>query len=82
MFLFSCYTGLAYADVQKLKRSEIRTGIDGKKWLFIKRQKSTTPAPVPLLSVPLFILEKYQNHRRCIVTDRVSPILTNQKMNE
>lgn len=30
MFLFSCYTGLAYADVQKLKRSEIRAGIDGK----------------------------------------------------
>jgi hypothetical protein len=49
IFLFSCFTGLAYADVKKLKLSEIRIGIDGKKWLFIQRQKSTTPSPVPLL---------------------------------
>ncbi|MHA4811192.1 site-specific integrase [Flavitalea flava] len=34
IFLFSCYTGLAYADVQKLKRSEISIGIDGGKWIF------------------------------------------------
>jgi hypothetical protein len=33
IFVFSCYTGLAYADVKKLNRSEIKTGIDGKKWL-------------------------------------------------
>lgn len=40
IFLFSGYTGLAYADVNKLKPSEIRLGIDGKKWLFIRRQKT------------------------------------------
>ena len=50
MFLFSCYTGLAYADVQKLKRSEIRIGIDGKKWLFTQRQKTDSPSPVPVLT--------------------------------
>ena len=33
IFLFSCYSGLAYADVQKLKRSEIMIGIDGEKWI-------------------------------------------------
>lgn len=82
IFLFSCYTGLAYADVRKLKRSEIRTGIDGKTWLFIQRQKSSTPSPVPLLPLPLIMLEKYKNHPRCLVSDRVLPILTNQKMNE
>jgi hypothetical protein len=37
IFLFSCYTGLAYADVQKLKRSEIMIGVDGEKWIFTKR---------------------------------------------
>lgn len=82
IFLFSCYTGLAYADVQKLKRSEIRTGINGKKWLFVKRQKSTTPSPVPLLAVPLSILEKDRDHPRCVTSDRVLPILAHQKMNE
>jgi hypothetical protein len=35
-FLFSCYTGLAYADIRKLKRSEISSGIDGEKWIFTR----------------------------------------------
>jgi len=80
--LFSCYTGLAYADVKKLKQSEIRVGIDGKRWLFIQRQKSSTPAPVPLLPVALAILEKYKENPRCINSQRALPILSNQKMNE
>jgi site-specific recombinase XerD len=82
VFLFSCYTGLAYADVKKLKLSEIRIGIDGSKWLFIERQKSSTPSPVPLLPVALSILEKYKDHPRCINSDRALPVLCNQKMNE
>ncbi|HEY4936534.1 MAG TPA: site-specific integrase, partial [Puia sp.] len=40
IFLFSCYTGLAYIDVQKLKRSQISNGIDGSKWIFTHRQKT------------------------------------------
>lgn len=41
-FLFSCYTGLAYADVEKLRRSEITSGVDGGKWIFSKRRKTNT----------------------------------------
>lgn len=81
IFLFSCFTGLAYADVKKLKSSEIRIGIDGKKWLFIKRQKSTTPAPVPLLPLAIEILDKYKDHPKCVANDIPLPILSNQKMN-
>ena len=33
IFLFCCFTGLAYADVKKLRRWEIVTGVDGEKWL-------------------------------------------------
>ena len=29
IFIFCCYTGLAYADVEKLTHEEITTGIDG-----------------------------------------------------
>jgi hypothetical protein len=36
IFLFCCYTGLAYVDVQKLRRSNVVKGFDGKKWLSIK----------------------------------------------
>jgi len=39
IFLFCCFTGLAYVDIKKLKRSEIALGIDGEKWIFTSRQK-------------------------------------------
>jgi hypothetical protein len=41
VFLFSCYTGLAYADV--FSRNDITIGMDGEKWLFTRRQKTETP---------------------------------------
>jgi site-specific recombinase XerD len=82
IFLFSCYTGLAYADVKRLKRSDIRIGIDHKRWIFIQRQKSSTPSPVPLLPAALQILNKYKDHPRCTSADLALPVLTNQKMNE
>ncbi len=50
IFLFSCYTGLAYADVKKLKRSEIGVGVDGEKWIFTSRQKTDTLSRIPLLT--------------------------------
>jgi len=52
-----------------------------KKWIITKRQKTETPQRVPLLRPALEIIEKYKNHPKCVVTGRVLPILTNQKMN-
>ena len=49
IFLFSCYTGLAYVDTQKLSPNEISTGIDGEKWIFTTRQKTDTASRIPLL---------------------------------
>ncbi|MFC0775442.1 hypothetical protein [Terrimonas alba] len=40
IFLFSCYSGLAYSDVKKMRRSEVFIGIDGEKRLLSKRQKN------------------------------------------
>jgi site-specific recombinase XerD len=82
IFLFSCFTGLAYADLQKLKRSEISTGIDGSKWVFTRRQKTDTPSRIPLLPMAQQILEKYLDHPICREKDKVVPILSNQKMNQ
>ena len=82
IFIFSCYTGLAYADVKKLKRSDIRIGIDKRKWLFITRQKTDTPAAVPLLPIALLVLDKYSDHPKCVAHDLALPVLANQKMNE
>ncbi|QCR24633.1 site-specific integrase [Pontibacter sp. SGAir0037] len=81
IFLFSCFTGLAYADVQKLRRSEIVTGPDGGKWVYTSRQKTDTISRIPLLPMALTILEKYEKHPQCLNQDRVLPVLSNQKMN-
>jgi site-specific recombinase XerD len=82
VFLFSCYTGLAYIDVFNLKRSEIKKGIDGQKWIFAHRQKTETPFHVPLLEIPLKILDKYSDHPQCVNEDRALPVWSNQKLNE
>ena len=81
IFLFSCFSGLAYADVKKLKRSEIIIGIDGEKWLVSKRQKTDISARIPLLKVALNLIDRYANHVQCKLEDRVLPVLSNQKMN-
>lgn len=81
IFLFYCYTGLAYIDVKKLSRSEITVGIDGKKWVSIHRQKTDTPSRIPLLPPALEILDKYQADPRCQYEGRLLPVSSNQKMN-
>lgn len=81
IFIFSCYTGLAYADVKKLRRSEINTGVDGDKWIFTRRQKTQTPFRIPLLPVAKELIKKYENDAQCQVQDRLLPVLSNQKMN-
>jgi site-specific recombinase XerD len=82
IFLFSCYTGLAYIDTQKLTYNEIVTGIDGEKWIITTRQKTEAASRIPLLPTAIAILGKYKDHPACIVKNRALPILSNQKMNE
>jgi site-specific recombinase XerD len=81
IFIFSCYTGLAYVDVKGLKKDHIGIGIDGEKWIFKNRQKTDTKSKIPVLPIAGEIIEKYANHPRCLNEDAILPILTNQKMN-
>jgi len=81
IFLFSCYTGLAYIDVYNLRRSEIVDGLGNSKWIATKRQKTDSATRLPLLAEAMAIMKKYQDHPKCISKDLVLPVLTNQKMN-
>jgi len=81
IFVFCCYTGLAYTDVKKLTREEITVGIDGEKWIWTSRQKTDTTTRVPLLPPALEILERYKDHPQCLNESRLLPVLSNQKMN-
>jgi len=81
IFLFSCFTGLAYVDVKKLSRKNIGFGVDGERWIFINRTKTDTRSNIPLLPIALALLEKYEDHPQVINQDKLLPILSNQKMN-
>ena len=81
IFLFSCYTGLAYIDAYKLKRSDIVIGVDDGNWIVTTRQKTESATRLPLLPAAQRIMDKYSDHPKCMNNDAVLPILTNQKMN-
>lgn len=81
IFLFSCFTGLAYIDVKKLTRQNIGLGIDGEKWIFTNRQKTDTRSNIPLLPMAEELLEKYSSHPQCLNDGSLLPVLSNQKMN-
>ena len=81
IFIFSCFTGLAYIDVKQLSANNISFGIDGDKWIFKNRQKTDTASKIPLLPMALEIINKYENYPVCKNENRLLPILSNQKMN-
>jgi integrase len=81
IFLFCCFTGLAYADVKKLRRWDLVTGVDGEQWISIKRQKTDTPSRIPILPAATVIIKEYADHPHCENSGRVLPVLSNQKMN-
>lgn len=81
IFVFSCFTGLAYIDVKQLSQDNIVLGIDGDKWINKNRQKTDTNSKIPLLPTAQYIVDKYENHPVCKNKGNLLPILSNQKMN-
>ncbi|GAB6122431.1 site-specific integrase [Dysgonomonas termitidis] len=81
IFIFQCYTGLAYIDVYNLTEDEIRLAYDERLWIMTEREKTKEPVNVPLLDIPLAILEKYKD-KRDENNGKLLPVSTNQKMNE
>ena len=81
IFIFSCFTGLAYADVKKLSDNDLVIGIDGSQWIKIKRAKTDTRSSIPILPTAAAILEKYADHKEAIHSNKLLPVLSNQKMN-
>jgi integrase len=79
IFVFSCYTGLAFIDVLNLTYDDIQTSFDGKMWIMKKRQKTNTSSNIPLLDIPLEILKKYEDRER--LNNKVLPVMSNQKTN-
>lgn len=64
MFIFSTFTGLAYADLKRLTTGDVTRADDGSWWIHIRRQKTDTLSSVRLLDIPLRIIEKYRDQRQ------------------
>ena len=78
IFIFSCYTGLAYIDIKELTADNIRTSFDGNQWIMTHRHKTETPVNVPLLDIPKQLVTKYRGTTK---DGKLLPVLSNQKMN-
>lgn len=63
MFLFACFTGMAYADVCNLSEKHITQDDNGVMWIRIERQKTKSECRIRLLNVPIQIMEKYKHER-------------------
>ncbi|WP_455658841.1 site-specific integrase [Phocaeicola faecalis] len=61
MFLFSTFTGLAYVDLKNLRHDNIVQKEDGKQWIVLNRQKTGSTSYIPLLDIPLRLIEKYRD---------------------
>lgn len=81
MFLMSAFTGLAFTDVSQLTDEHIVTDNDGNKWIRKPRQKTKQMSNIPLLDVPLAIIEKYQGDKKAAKKGVLLPIPCNQVMN-
>jgi integrase len=81
IYIFCCYTGLAFSDVQKLNPSHISIGIDKVRYIRLSRTKTGTDCTIPLFPQALAILEKYKEHPMCQVKGTVLPVPSNQKFN-
>lgn len=81
IFVFCCFTGLAFSDVKALKKENIITGIDGKQWIQKRRTKTNVMSNIPILEIPQVILEKYSNHEKVKSGAAILPVPSNQKMN-
>ena len=60
LFLFCCFTGLAFIDLYNLKEENVKEFFDGGEWIVIHRQKTGTEANIKLLDYPKQIMEKYR----------------------
>ncbi|WP_034889466.1 site-specific integrase [Gillisia sp. Hel_I_29] len=81
LFVFSCYTGISFSDINDLNNNNIRTGLDGQKWIFTSRNKTKTKVKIPLLDKALEILQKYDGHPMTEITQSLLPVITNVKVN-
>ena len=77
LFIFCCYTGLAYKEMALLKKEDVVKEFDDNLWLHIKRSKTSKLYKVPLLPKALEIIKKYNDEDEVLIFKNIS----NQRLN-
>ena len=81
IFIFCCFTGLAFTDVKNLKKEHLVQADNGEWWIRKAREKIDNMCDIPLLDIPRLILEKYQSNPICNEKGLLLPVPSNQRMN-
>ena len=81
IFIFCCFTALAFVDVQQLSREHLIKDNNGALWIRKARQKTNQMCNIPVLSIPQRILRKYEDNAECIKKGVLLPVISNQRMN-
>ena len=76
LFVFCCYTGLAYNEMAHLEKQNIQIGFDNINWIQMKREKTQRQISIPILPKAQEIIEKYSTD-----SNRIFPSISNQKFN-
>lgn len=79
VFIFSCYTGLAYVDVAKLREDDIVIGMDGRRWIKVNRTKTKSLSSIPILPIAEQIISKYASLAK--IDTKLLPVYSNQRTN-
>lgn len=78
LFLFSCWTGIPFGDMCRLSRGDLEVADDGEVWISTSRTKTKIGYRVPLLDVPLRILDRY---RDIAPEGKLLPMYSNSELN-
>lgn len=81
IFVFCCFTALAFVDVQQLSHEHLIKDNNGALWIRKTRQKTNQMCNIPVLSIPQRILRKYEDNAECIKKGVLLPVISNQRMN-
>ena len=81
IFVFCCFTALAFVDVQQLSREHLIKDNNDALWIRKVRQKTNQMCNIPVLSIPQRILGKYKDNAECIKKGVLLPVISNQRMN-
>jgi integrase len=71
LFLFACYTGARFSDIENISRADIKNGV----W-YLRQIKTRNVTEIPLIDRAMNILAKYEKYEKAL------PTITNQRLNQ